>query len=198
MASARVRNPRGEGERLRTELLDAATELLAETGDADKVSVRAITGRAGVTANALYLHFADKQQLVAAVRARGFAELRSYVAEAKSRHSGDPWAQLRAGCRGYVRFALERPGQYRALFGTFIASQDAQGPHPGLEAFDDLVQGVARCLAPERDAFRIATMVWIGMHGRVSLQAVLGGFPFMPIDAYIDELIAAHVGAPPG
>ena len=44
----RTRNPRGEGDRLRGELLDAATDLMAETGDIAKVSLRAIAARAGV------------------------------------------------------------------------------------------------------------------------------------------------------
>ena len=74
--STRARNPRGQGERLRLTLLDAARELLLELGDQDKLSVRAVTARAGVTPNALYLHFAGKDDLLSAVINAGYGELR--------------------------------------------------------------------------------------------------------------------------
>ena len=43
----RRRNKRGDGERLAAEILDAATDLLIETGSADAVSIRAVAQRAG-------------------------------------------------------------------------------------------------------------------------------------------------------
>ena len=39
-------NPRGQGDRLRGALLDAARDLLLELGDQSKLSVRAVTARA--------------------------------------------------------------------------------------------------------------------------------------------------------
>jgi AcrR family transcriptional regulator len=48
-STTRSRNPRGQGERLRAALMDAARDLLLELGDQDKLSVRAVTARAGVT-----------------------------------------------------------------------------------------------------------------------------------------------------
>ena len=69
---SRSPNPRGQGERLRTALLDAARDLLLELGDQSKLSVRAVTARAGVTPNALYLHFADKEALLRAVMTAGY------------------------------------------------------------------------------------------------------------------------------
>src|SRR5580700_6564315 len=114
----RTRNPRGQGERLRADLLAAAIDLLAERESVEDLSVRAVTARAGVSANALYLHFTDREELLAAVRERCFAELRSYVLEAESAGApdADAEAQARAMCLAYLRFARERPGHYRVLF----------------------------------------------------------------------------------
>ena len=64
---ARKRNPRGQGDQLRAALMEAARDLLLELGDQDKVSVRAVTARAGVSPNALYIHFATKDELLSAV-----------------------------------------------------------------------------------------------------------------------------------
>src|SRR5918912_2806062 len=90
----RVRNQRGEGERLRTALLDAAAELLAESQDVEQLSVRAVTARAGVSPTALYLHFQDKEELTRAVRERCAAALAEMLREADEEHGGDSFAQL--------------------------------------------------------------------------------------------------------
>jgi AcrR family transcriptional regulator len=55
----RRRAPRGSGELLRDGILDAATELLLETGRAKAVSIRSVAQRAGVTPPSIYLHFED-------------------------------------------------------------------------------------------------------------------------------------------
>src|SRR4051794_7641197 len=71
----RQRAPRGSGDRLRHEIIDAATELLLETGQARAVSIRSVAQRAGVTSPSIYLHFDDKDALLDAVCARYLARL---------------------------------------------------------------------------------------------------------------------------
>ena len=71
----RRRAPRGSGEQLRDEILDATTELLLETGHAKAVSIRSVAQRVGVTPPSIYLHFADKDALLDAVCARYFEKL---------------------------------------------------------------------------------------------------------------------------
>src|ERR1700739_1804534 len=71
----RVRAARGCGDRLRDEILDAATELLLQTGHARSVSIRSVAHRVGVTPPSIYLHFADKDALMDAVCAQYFDKL---------------------------------------------------------------------------------------------------------------------------
>ena len=71
----RPRAPRGSGDRLRGEILDAATDLLLETERARAVSIRSVARRVGVTPPSIYLHFADKDALLDAVCARCFEKL---------------------------------------------------------------------------------------------------------------------------
>jgi AcrR family transcriptional regulator len=62
-AASRRRARKGEGELLREEILDAAEALLIEKGHPDAVSIRAVAARVGVSPPAIYLHFADKDEL---------------------------------------------------------------------------------------------------------------------------------------
>src|ERR1700679_4244080 len=100
-SSARTRNPRGQGERLRGALMDAARELLLELGDQDKLSVRAVTARAGVSPNALYLHFADREALLSAVMIANYKELRAFLQAGVPPEAG-PIEQLRAYADAYL------------------------------------------------------------------------------------------------
>ncbi|MGB3737621.1 MAG: helix-turn-helix domain-containing protein, partial [Ilumatobacter sp.] len=52
----RQRNPRGEGDQLRTDLLEAGADLIAEHGSVDGISLRAVARRTGVSPTAVYRH----------------------------------------------------------------------------------------------------------------------------------------------
>ena len=108
----RRRAPRGSGEQLRDEILDATTELLLETGHAKAVSIRSVAQRVGVTPPSIYLHFADKDALLDAVCARYFEKLD----EEMQRVAADQPSTvevLRAQGLAYVRFATQTPELYR-------------------------------------------------------------------------------------
>jgi AcrR family transcriptional regulator len=204
LASPRARNPRGQGERLREQLIEAATELLADLEDVEALSVRAVTARVGVTPTALYLHFADKDELLETVKDRCFEELRSYVLAAEEQAGPDPRTQLEQMCQAYLRFAAEHPGHYRVLFHIRRCPpprtarlpsnlQELEWSDTGREAFGDLVRGVERCLPPGRDPFPAALMVWAGEHGYVGLREISGHFPFPDPATYIKQLLDAHL-----
>jgi AcrR family transcriptional regulator len=108
----RRRAPRGSGEQLRDEILDATTDLLLETGHEKLVSIRSVAKRVGVTPPSIYLHFADKNTLLDAVCARYFERLDEVMQQMARDHASTVdrlWAQGMA----YVRFALQTPELYR-------------------------------------------------------------------------------------
>ena len=203
--TTRTRNPRGQGERLRAALIDAAIELLSDLQQVEALSVRAVTARAGVTPTALYLHFADKEELLAAVKERCFGELRRYVLTAQQESGPDEREQAQAMCMAYLRFADELPGYYRVLFhtrrlvprndppptGTQLA--ELGWPSNAAESFDDLVRGVRRCLPDGRDAFQSATVVWAGLHGYASLRRTLPDFPYPAPERFVEQLLDAQL-----
>lgn len=200
--TTRVRNQRGEGERLRSALLDAAAELLAESQDVEQLSVRAVTARAGVSPTALYLHFDDKMELTDAVKARCTKALAAVLREAEERHEGDPVAQLRAMGMSYLRFAREQPGQYAILFHTRGHKDDekvhstgaAEDVGIGAECFNLLIGAVTRCLAKddEADPFEVSVALWLSLHGRATIRTSMPGFP-LPDEQKFIELLSGRV-----
>src|SRR6266571_1260433 len=100
-AARRRRAPRGQGERLGEEILAAAERLLVETGDEEAVSIRAVADAVGVTPPSIYLHFADKNELMFAVCERQFERLDREM-EAAAAMSDDPLESLRLRGKAYV------------------------------------------------------------------------------------------------
>src|SRR6478735_5926047 len=98
---------------LRRSLVDAASIAAEELG-ADKVSVREVARRAGVSHAAAYHHFADKNDLLRAVALEAFAELRSRMATAST--SPDLVEALTGSARAYLGFARERPAAFRFMW----------------------------------------------------------------------------------
>ena len=169
-SSARARNPRGQGDRLREDLLDAAADLLAQHGSVEPVSLRAVAKAAGVSPMAVYNHFDDKAALLDAAVDHCWHEFRAALAAAYL-EADDPFDRLRQAGFAYVDFALGRPGQYRVLFSVPTVS-DGDHPPAGLGAFDDLVAVVADILTErndDRDPRFVAVQVHTWIHGIVGL-----------------------------
>src|SRR5437016_8326321 len=112
--AARIRYRRGEGARLREDILEAASRLFFEQGGAEGMTIRAVAAAAGVSPPAVYLHFADKDELIFAVCQGLFARLDEAL-ESAAAGIDDPLEAVKARGRAYVRFGLEHPDHYRVL-----------------------------------------------------------------------------------
>jgi len=184
LAARRRRAPRGEGERLRDEILAATERLLVAKGSVDDVSIRAIADAVGVTPPSIYMHFADKEALVNAVCERHFRELDRVCARAM-KGVADPVKAVRAMGRAYVRFGLDHPEEYRILFMAkeFDANRDTYLERlKGLSGFNHLVAAVQRCMDEgafvRGDAFTAACTLWAAVHGITSLLIAKPNFPW--------------------
>ena len=194
----RPRAKRGEGEKLRTQILEAANDLLLETGDQEAVSIRAVAERVGVTPPSIYMHFADKNELLFAVCEQHFDELDRVIQEA-TQGIKDPLEALQQGGRAYVRFGLENPEQYRILF----MSKPAAAPDgfqeerlKGSSAFDHLVQMVEAAVSAgvlAGDPITVAICLWVSVHGLTSLLLSHPNFPWPERERLIDAVLAAPV-----
>lgn len=189
----RERNARGEGDRLRATLLEAATALLAESEDPEDVSVRAVTRRAGVSPTALYLHFENREELFRAVSEECFAELGATMCGAGEAAGAEPRDQLVAMGHAYLRFARERPGHYAVLFQRHITPAGEE-PKVGMDVFEMLVAVVGRCGVPEAEAFDHGVILWMALHGRAAVSSAMPGFPFPDEDRYVELLTERVLG----
>jgi AcrR family transcriptional regulator len=172
--------------RLRADLLTAAATLVERTGSLEAVTLRAVAREAGVSAPAVYGHFADLDALLDAVLAAAFDDLRAAIAAAVAEHD-DPVDRLHAGCRAYVVAGLAAPGRYRAMFGP-------RRMPAGQAAFDVLVAAVAACVAAGRSASRDphadAGLVWTALHGVVSLRSAGPELPWPDLGTQVGELVS--------
>lgn len=191
-ATPRARNPRGEGARLRTELLDAAADLMAKHGSIDKVSVRAVAAAAGVSPTAVYRHFDNHMDLLWAAVHYSFDEFTSTLIEAREAAGDDVYDKFRAMGDAYVRFALEQTGKYRVMFSNRVHLPLQEAP-VGKHSFDQLIGFIGEVLehrGDDRDPVFVSVQVWTWIHGIVDL---VGSHPEMPkwppMEALMDDLM---------
>jgi AcrR family transcriptional regulator len=194
----RRKNRRGEGARLREELIEAAARILESSGDAQALTLVAVAREAGVAAPSIYRHFSDRNHLVEAVVADRFERLDDALLDAMSGTS-DPAEALRACCDAYCRFGLEHPGHYQVLFSASLALDPARpGERPGERVFGRLVAAVQACIdvgaAHPGDASVMAVNVWVALHGIVSLRTSRPNHAWPPVDALVSAALSGQVG----
>jgi AcrR family transcriptional regulator len=201
-AAASPRRPRarrGEGPRLREEILAAATRLLAETGNQEAVSIRAVAEAVGVTPPSIYLHFADKTELIFAVCEEQFAKLDAEMAAASAAVE-DPLEALRRRGQAYVRFGLGNAEAYRVLFmykHDVPDGVDRENMRRS-DTFNHLVEAVQRCLdagaLEPGDPFQISLGLWVMVHGITSLLLAAPEFPWPDgPEELVDRLLSDHL-----
>lgn len=164
---------------LRTALIEATRRLLLDR-DPEALSLRQAAREVGVSANAPYRHFEDKDALLGAVAAEGFLAL-SEMIRASATHA-DTTKRLEAIGIAYCEFVAREPGLVRVMFGPRLR---AAKRHPGLDeaergAFAELaaaVEAVEPSSSPE-GGIRNAVGLWSVMHGYATLRAD-GAFGFL-------------------
>jgi AcrR family transcriptional regulator len=99
---------------LRAALIDTAVELIAERG-LRSFSMAEASRRLGVAVSAPYAHFADRDDLLAAVAVRAFEQFYAALGPAMAQFQ-DPADRLVAMARAYVRFAARRRAMFEVLY----------------------------------------------------------------------------------
>lgn len=161
---------------LRRSLIEAASSLLSE-GQHWDFSLREVARRAGVSHNAPYNHFAEKHDLLVAIAAAGFRELRDRM-EAAVQGMEDPKTALIKTAVVYVTFGLENPARYRLMFGSALRSSSAASSEPfevarkGTRAvLDDIISrgaraGIFAASPGKKEELQVAVLAaWSTVHG---------------------------------
>jgi AcrR family transcriptional regulator len=180
----RVPNVRGEGERLRQEILDAATRILEETGREDALSLRGVAREVGISAPSVYLHFKDKTELVTTVLDAAYRTLAAAMGEAgeaAAAAGADPWQRIAATTAAYRRFAIDKPRRYRLMFSLqYEPERQPSADTPLgtlLQAWTHAVDTYLAAIAPARrpEAETVGIHLWTALHGQLVLWHTLPG-----------------------
>ncbi len=163
---------------LRKALLDAGVALIQEAGP-QNFTIREAARRAGVSHNAPYRHFRNKEKLLEAIAVEGFERL---TAAMKQRAAPGRTAAERlalCGC-GYVDFALNWPQHFLVMF-DLPARALAKDAPAGKNAFQTLlafiIESQKEAALPAGDPHRLALIAWSMVHGIAKL-AITGNLPY--------------------
>ena len=153
---------------LRAALIGAAREAL-ETSAPEAITLKSLAVRLGVSQPAPYRHFQNREALLNAVAADGFA--RFHEALIAARDTAAEGERFEQACLAYLAFGRANMGVYRLMFASRLAtSDDATLEHASHAAFDFLLQGAAHYAGPEQ-AYVTAVWIWSTLHGLVMLEA---------------------------
>jgi AcrR family transcriptional regulator len=190
----RGRNPRGQGERLREDVVAAALRLLDELGDDQALSLRAVARELRIAATSVYLHFADRDALVLAALRRCHRDLLDAADRAEAAEK-DPRRRLRARTLVLGTWAHEHPGLYKVLHESTLNRR------ADMAFKDELATGttaaVQRCMdagaAPAGDAATVALDLRAAVHGAVSMRVNQPGLAWPPLPEQVDRFLAKLV-----
>jgi AcrR family transcriptional regulator len=181
---------------LREACLQEALAIIESQG-AEKLSLREVARRLGVSHQAPYRHFQSRDHILAEIISRGFDAFAAAL-QTVPRHA-DPSAALQAMTAAYLDFAALHPLHYRPMFGAVLPDAEA---HPAMmskarHTFTLLTDALTKL--PGRGGTAAfgqvaldAVFVWAALHGLVAIRQS-GAMRKLPLPAAVREGMGAHV-----
>lgn len=186
----------------RDKILDAARELFVTEGY-EGVSMRRVADKIEYSPTAIYVHFADKNELFHELCHQDYARLAEVFQS--SAMSTDPVERLVQIGRTYIEFGATHPNHYKFMFMTAHPAlepneedQEKMG-NPELDAYAFLKWSVqqaidAGCFRQElTDAELVSQTLWAAVHGVISLQIAKCSDPWVdwrPIQVRAETMLA--------
>ena len=172
---------------LRRALIEAGLAAARGHGP-EAVTLRQVTSSVGVSVNAAYRHFADRDDFLASLAVAAQRRLAMHIETVLDTSSGR--ARLRTVGRGYVAFAMAEPGWFQTAFlvpadltraGAPEAAGDS-GRTPFQLLADALDQLVDEGDLPQDQRLGAEVPCWSAVHG-IAFLAALGPLRGLPSDA---------------
>jgi AcrR family transcriptional regulator len=157
------------------EKIVAAAAGLLDAGGQEAVTLRAVAEKVGISHNAPYRHFADRNALLAGVAIHDFHTLKAaFDARLKSKSGA---AAVRGLAQDFIAYALRHPARYRLLFSDPGLPMTDELRSAAFAPFETLVAIVQRCQQekslPPEDPVRLGGVIFAGVHGAIDLN--IGG-----------------------
>jgi AcrR family transcriptional regulator len=161
---------------LKNALIQAGIDIVAADG-VYGLSLRKVARRAGVSHNAPYAHFEDKQALIAAIALEGHVKIHALIEKMIQQYPGDPLKQLVNIAWAYVQFGLEAPAHYKITFSGLIENEKnypsfVEVSQHSLQLLQKIVgdcQAADLFNSKEQPVGLLAISAWSLIHGLVSL-----------------------------
>lgn len=200
--SPRQRNRRGQGGRLREEIIHAATVLLERTGAEESVTLRAVAREVGITAPSIAPHFTDRAGIIDAVVGRELQVLYDLLLTA-AKSTDDAVESLFAICGAYVRYGRAYPNRYRVLVGRrfldvweerdISMEQTAPLMAAAIRLVSDTIQ---RCIdtgaSSGTDAYTDTLVLWFSLHGLVIVPWAIPSVPWPDEEALLTACVVRN------
>jgi AcrR family transcriptional regulator len=155
-------------------IIDAAERLIVENGS-DAMTLEAVGARADVAVQTIYNRVGGRSALLIAVAERAFEENRQYM-DAAYAAPGTPFDRILKAAEAYVRFATERPHQFRLLAdppnepGALARVADLV-EHQNAKLATAINDGIADgTINPHLDPAATSTVLWAAMNGVLALH----------------------------
>jgi AcrR family transcriptional regulator len=135
--------------------------------------MREAARKAGVSHQAPYHHFTDREAILAAIAGEGFVKLGQALMRAAADAGSNPGKAVEAMGRAYVDFAIRHPAYFQVMFRADAVPLDRYPEARKLEdeAFGRLVEGIDKAFTdqPVEVRRKIAVAAWALVHGLATL-----------------------------
>ena len=156
---------------LRRTVLDASLEVIEQKG-LGALSMREVARRAGVSHQAPYHHFGDREGILAAIALDGFTRLHAAMAKAVAKLA-DPVDRLNAVGGAYIAFAVRYPSHFKIMFRSEMVEMER---YPELHACADRAFNLLTSIVGEvasrrraKDPQALVIASWSLAHGVATL-----------------------------
>jgi len=155
--------------------LVAAAAALLDAGGEKAVTLRAVGQGAGVSHNAPYKHFRNRDALLAAIATADFTRFGDAFAEIRG-SSRTAKEKLRAILEFTIEYAHDHPMRYQLLFANrAIAAQGGVLQEAAMRSFEAFAAVVEECQAagvlPGTPHRTLAGLLFASLHGLLAFEA---------------------------
>ena len=147
--------------------------VLGDLPPSSRVTGTEVARKAGVSHQAPYHYFGDREAILAALAGEGFSKLGQSLVRAAAEAGSEPVKAVEAMGRAYVEFALRNRAYFQAMFRADVVPLDH---YPDArkredEAFGKLVEGIGQAFANQPSEVRLAVAIacWAMVHGLATL-----------------------------
>lgn len=157
----------------KSDILIIARELIQKDG-VEKISMRKIANKLGLTATSIYYHYKNKEEIIAELVKESRLRLSSYISN-RLRNINDPVQIILEGFKSYIDYGIENPEEYKIMFmlpypsnvSSKLKENVADKTEPSITEISKMIVEVNSNLKEVSE--HVAHSLWLMVHGYVSV-----------------------------